>query len=242
MSCLSAKSTVVNVSIALLVGVLATPSNARGQGGLSLTLKIAADPSIGGVMQVGAAGTYGGSAVVMRESTWSDTHSNKAPLFVAGLGFGLAPSAEVLANFEYGRVGAVALDIGTVSGQPLRGTFDNYQFWGLETGVRIGRRRGTSPYGIATVGFRHVNEIDGAVTANGQFAFSSFYAASTVPTFGFGGGMVFDIQGFGLGVEAMVKYAGALTPGTLDLRGTGLEAINSRGERWSLPISLVFRF
>jgi len=184
----------------------------------------------------------GGAEAIINESAWTDTHSRKAPLFVAGLGVPVASAAEVLVDFEYGRVGADTRELGTVGGVPLVGTFDQYQFWGLETGVRAGRLQGTGPFGIATVGFRRVNGIDGSFAAGGQFGFPSFYAASTVPTFGFGGGLMFGDYSFAIGIEVMVKYAGALTPGALTLEGTGLEGLNSAGERWSLPVSVVLRF
>jgi hypothetical protein len=218
------------------------PAAAQSAGDTSFTIKIAVDLSIGGLMHPSATGVLGGAPAVINESKWTDTHSERAPLFVAGLGVSVAPAAEVLANFEYGRVGSDSRELGTVGDVPLVGAFDKYQFWGLETGVRAGRLQGTGAFGIATVGFRRVNQIDGTFAADGQFAFTSFYASSTVPTFGFGGGMMFGDYDFAIGVEVMVKYAGGLKAGTVNLEGTGLEGLNSRGERWSLPVSVAFRF
>ncbi len=128
---------------------------------------------------------------------------------------------------------------GTANGQDLFTQFESYQFWGLEAGVRAGLRGGLGAYGVASVGFRHVNAIRVTVTnqdAN-QFDRAGVYRASTVPTFGFGAGYMFGA----IGVEAMAKYAGALSPAE-DASGTFLEQLASSGERWSLPVSLVIRF
>ncbi len=235
------RKVLVGALAAALLTVVAVPAAAQSDG-VSFTVKIAVDPSIGGTMHQAGRGTLGGAEAVISEGKWTDTHSEKAPLFVAGVGVSVAPTAEILANFEYGRVGSATRELGTVGGVPLVGTFDKYQFWGLETGVRFGQLQGTGAFGIATVGFRQVTQINGAFTADGQFAFPSFYASSTVPTFGFGGGMMFGDYSFAIGVEVMVKYAGGLEPGSLDLAGTGLENLNSQGERWSLPVSVVLRF
>jgi len=235
------------VGAVVMAFVVCLPVRAAAQTGraVSFSVKIGVDPSVSGIMHAGGTGSLGGGegvATVINESKWTDTHSKKAPLFVVGAGFAVAPAAEILASFEYGNVGSDTYEAGTVGGAPLVGSFEKYQFWGLETGVRAGQVRGTGPFGIATVGFRRVSEISGTFAANGQFAFPSFYASSTVPTFGFGGGMMFGDFSFAIGIEVMVKYAGGLKAGSLDLAGTGLQEINSKGERWSLPVSVVLRF
>ncbi len=128
------------------------------------------------------------------------------------------------------------MEIGSIGNAGLVAEFEPYEFFGLETGVRVGNP--TGPYALGTVGFRHVQSINitittSAVTNIGRF---DFYDSSNVPAFGFGGGYMFGA--FGLEVQA--KYAGALNSN----RSAGPLAggIATAGERWSLPISLLVRF
>jgi hypothetical protein len=77
-------------------------------------------------------------------------------------------------------------------------------------------------------------------TATGLTASRAFYDGSAVPTFGFGGGFIFGAgAGFGIGLEVAVKYAGSLTAAAASPE---LSAVNTGGERWSLPVSIVLRF
>jgi hypothetical protein len=213
----------------------------QGPGTMSVTIKLAVDPSIGGVMHLGASGDVNGDQLTVQEQSWSDTHSQKSPLFVGGVGFGLAETAEIVANFEYGRVGSDTVEIGTLDGQPLYAAFDRYQFWGVEGGFRLGRDAGA--YALLTGGFRRVSAINAILsTGSNQYRSTEFYAASVVPSFGAGGGVLFGDSSLAVGLEVLFKYAGKPKSVPLGLDDTSLDAINTRGERWSLPISLVFRF
>jgi len=227
---------------AALLTIGSSPAAAQqGPGTVSVTLKIAADPSVGGVMHLGASGNVNGDQLTIQEQSWSDTHSRTAPLFVGGVGVGLGESAEVLANFEFGRVGSDVVEIGTINGQPLSASFDRYQFWGVEGGFRLGRDTGV--YALLTGGFRRVSAINAILsTGSNQYRSTEFYDASVVPSFGAGGGVLFGSSGLAVGFEVLFKYAGKPKSVALELDDPALDAVNTRGERWSLPISLVFRF
>jgi hypothetical protein len=177
---------------------------------------------------------------VFTGTAWSDSHSKNSPLFVVDVGSGVGSRIEVLGGFEYGRAGADLVTVGTVPSGPLSASFDTYQFWGLEGGVRIGLREGHGAYGVVNGGFRRVSDMSATFTATGLTASRAFYDGSAVPTFGFGGGFIFGSSaGFGIGLEVAVKYAGSLTAATASPE---LSAVNNAGERWSLPISIVLRF
>jgi hypothetical protein len=53
--------------------------------------------------------------------------------------------------------------------------------------------------------------------------------------------VLFGGPDFAFGLEVMARYAGKLKPASLGLEGTALADLNTRGERWSLPISVVLR-
>jgi hypothetical protein len=221
------------VTAAVLCG-MGTPASA--QSGITATLKIAFDPSIGGTMHGAGTGTVNGVKLDIPAQGWTDTHSASSPLFVAGAEIPFNSEVHALANFEYGRAGADVISIGTANGQDLSGEFDPYKFWGLETGVRIGASR-SGGYGIATIGFRYVSELRLTVVTPGLLGSGGFYKASTVPVFGFGGGYMFG----SIGIEAMAKYSGSLAAAD-DVSAPFVTSLANAGERWSLPLSLVIRF
>ena len=71
------------------------------------------------------------------------------------------------------------------------------------------------------------------------------YQASSVPTFTFGGGMLWGDLSFAMGFEVAISYAGSPSklPNQPTLPGGGtLTPASGAGSRWSLPIGIVLRF
>jgi hypothetical protein len=198
-----------------------------------VTAKVAFDPSISGTMHGASTGVVGGSTVVLPEQSWTDTHSTNSPLFIGGVEVPVGQKASAVGYAEYGRAGANTLTIGSANGSDLRAEFDPYKYWGLEGGIRGGGR--TGPYGVATIGFRHVSDIQVTTSLQGLVK-SPFYQSSNVLTYGFGGGIMFGT----IGIEVAAKYAGSLT--AADNAPRAFQDAATDGARWSLPISLVLRF
>jgi hypothetical protein len=219
--------------------VCATPALAQSGSRASLTVKIALDPSIGGTVLSSGNAVVSGFQAAITETKWTDSHSKNSPLFVADVGFNVAPAVEVLGGFEYGHAGGDLVTIGAVSSGPLSASFDSYQFWGLEGGVRFGLHQGHGAYGVVTGGFRRISDLTAIMTASGLISTVSIYDASAVPAFGFGGGFLVGSAGFSVGVEVGAKYAGGPKPAA---SSPGLSAVNNVGARWSLPIGIVLRF
>jgi hypothetical protein len=223
---------------ALTLAVSGTLQPAAAQDAVSVLLKISIDPSVGGTAIGAASGTIDGVPASIQEASWTDTHSQKSPLFEAGVAFRAGEIAEILAMFNYGRAGADAETIGDVGGTPLSASFDDYQFWGLEGGVRLRPASGIGPYATITGGFRHVNEIRALLRTGSTIRAVTGYEASTVPSFAFGGGMLWGSQDFAMGFEVALRYAGA--PSAPPDRT--LEPASDAGARWSLPVGVVLRF
>ena len=125
-----------------------------------------------------------------------------------------------------------------MGGVPLRASFDDYEFWGLEGGVRLRPGSGVGPYATITGGFRRVSEIQARLQTDSTIRAVTGYEASTVPSVAVGGGMLWGSAGFAMGVEVALRYAGAPTAPA----GRALEPDSDAGARWSLPIGLVVRF
>jgi hypothetical protein len=228
-----------------LIGLLAflaglRPTYGQDAGTVSITVKLAIDPSIGGSVLSAGAATINGMPATITATRWTDTHSESSPLFVADVGYGVAARADVIGGFEYGRAGANLVTLGSVSGGPLSASLDPYQFWGFEGGARVGLSHGHGVYGAVTGGFRRVDAIGATFTSPGLAQTPrNIYDASTVRTFAVAAGLLFGNTPVGYGIEVGVKYAGALKAAAASPE---LAAVNNVGVRWSLPIGFVVRF
>ena len=140
--------------------------------------------------------------------------------------------------FSYGRVGAAADAIGEVGGVPLRASFDDYEFWGPEGGVRLRPGSGVGPYATNHRRISPRQRDPGAAANRFNDSAVTGHEASTVPSVAVGGGMLSGSAGFAMGVEVALRYAGAPTAPA----GRALEPDSDAGARWSLPIGLVVRF
>jgi len=228
------------VLVSTTLGVLGTlqPAAAQVSDNVSILVKLSIDPSVGGTAIGAASGTVDGVPFVIDEASWSDTHSRSSPLFEGGVGLRAGDFAEVLALFNYGRAGANADAIGNIGGSPLLASFDAYKFWGLDGGIRLRGVSGMGPYVSFTGGFRRIQELQARLVSDRELASVVVYEGSAVPSFSVGAGILFGNQGFAMGVEAGVRYAGAPSvPGDRTL-----EPASGAGSRWSVPIGLVVRF
>lgn len=231
-------TTVVSAGLILVLSGALQPAEAQLTDTISILLKISADPSVGGTAIGAASATIGGIPASIDEASWADTHSRRSPLFEGGVGIRAGQFAEILGLFSYGRAGADSDAIGELGGVPLTASFDDYEFWGLEGGVRLRGSSGMGPYATLTGGFRRVSEIGALLRAGDMVAAVTGYEASVVPSVAFGGGMLWGTEDFAMGFEVALRYAGAPSVPT----DRALEPASGAGARWSLPLGLVFRF
>jgi hypothetical protein len=224
----------------IMLGFFGSPSIATAQVAdrVGILVKVSIDPSVGGTAIGAASGAIDGVPVSIDEASWADTHSDRSPLFEAGVGVHAGGVVEVLGLFNYGRAGADADTIGQAGGAPLMASLDDYEFWGLEGGVRLRPMSGVGPYATITGGFRRVSEIQARLVVGSTVRSVTGYEASTVPSFAFGGGMLWGDEGFALGVEVALRYAAS--PAVPE--GLTVAPASDAGARWSLPVGLVLRF
>jgi hypothetical protein len=69
-----------------------------------------------------------------------------------------------------------------------------------------------------------------------------FFDESTVPTFGGDFGVLFGTTRTKIGLQAGVRWTGGPTASAASFAGTGLENLNDKGARLSLPVGVVVRF
>ena len=216
--------------------------------GISFIIKISAEPSIGGTAIGAATGSLNGSSVSIPETSWTKTHSQRSPLFEGGVGIAAGKAIDILALVNYGHAGADSNQVGQVGNLPVTAALDDYKYWGLEGGARIRRQSGVGPYASVTAGFRRVSAINAVLTTTTVTRSAAVYDASNVPTFAFGGGMLWGVQSIALGFEVAVRYAGAPSrPNSTGLPtvppgATTLTPASGAGSRWSLPVGVVIKF
>jgi hypothetical protein len=232
-----ARRTALIAVLTFLVSGSLTPARAQLRGA-SFIIKISAEPSIGGTAIGAATGSINGSPLTIPEAAWTDTHSDRSPLFEGGIAIPVAHILDVVALVNVGHADADAKEVGDLGGTPVTAQLTKYSFWGLEGGVHLRRSSGAGPYATVTAGFRSIDEIDANLNALALNRSVAVYDSSAVPTFCLGGGILFGDRGFALGVEVAVRYAGA--PG--QSRTQTVIPASGAGVRWSLPVGIVFKF
>lgn len=232
-------------ALVIVVGIAGVASAQTKAGAVSVAVTANWDPSIGGTMHDGGSGKVLGLTTVVNEKKWSDTHKQSGFLGSAGVGIGLNDKVEAVGNVEFGKVGAQQLQVGTVATLPLFAKFDDYKYWGLSGGARVFLASGSvSPYVTGTAGFRRISAIGGTFTvpaANVTLP-QPFFDESTVPTFGGDFGVLFGKMRAKLGFQVGVHWTGGPTGSAASFAGTGLENLNDKGSRVSLPVGVVVRF
>lgn len=232
-------------ALAIGVGAADVASAQTRAGGVSVTVTGNWEPSVGGTMHEGGSGRVLSLATLVDEKKWTDTHKTTGILGSAGVGFGLNDMMEVVGNVEFGRTKAERLQVGTVATLPLFGEFDDLKYWGLNGGVRVFLSSGAiTPYVAGTVGFRRLSAIEGtfSVPAASVTLRQPFFDESTVPTLGGDFGVLFGTMRVKVGFQAGVHWTGGPTGSAASFAGTGLENLNDKGARLSLPVGAVVRF
>ena len=233
------------VALAMVLGVATTASAQTSARAISLTVTGGMEPSIGGTMHEGGSGRVLGLATEVDEKSWTDTHKQTGLSGSAGIGIGLNDMVEMVANVEVGRAEAQRLQVGTVATLPLFGEFDDYKYWGVNGGARVFLGSGSAtPYVTGTVGFRRISELGGtfSVPAASVTVPQPFFEESTVATFGGDFGVLFGPSRVRFGVQAGVRWTGGPKGDAASFAGTGLENLNDKGARLSVPVGVVVRF
>jgi hypothetical protein len=225
-----------------------SPSTAA-QSGESLwaaEVSVGWDNSINGNIHSAGIGTVLGEPAIIESRSYGDVYGTGVR-WRFGVGYRLDDRQELLGNFTYSSVSADVVELGTVGGAPLFGTFDDYDVWGLDVGYRryftVPQPR-FRPYAGGEVGINVINEIDAdlAVPALGStLAATDFYDRTGAFTFGFNGGTLIELNPrFDINIQLGLRYVTGLSE--IDgLEGTGLETINDDSGRWVLPFTVGAR-
>jgi hypothetical protein len=159
------------------------------------------------------------------------------------IGCRLSPRLEVFARGGRYSMNGRSVRIGSASGLDLMAEVGPYHEWTAEAGLRrfFATRGAFEPYVAVVGGVRSLEAMAlslGVPDANLSAPDLSLYDESTVVVVGADGGVLWRVSSHAfVGVEAGLRYQAAPTGLDAGLQGSGLEAINDGGSRWSLPVS-----
>lgn len=237
----------LGVAAAFLAVLWTSPAHAQNDRPWSVSFDLGSQLAATGNAHGGATGRVLNLATSVSEKSYGDVFG-PGLYWQVGVGYKVRPNGEVRVAANYTANAADRLQVGTVAGLQLNAAFHEYKAFGMDFGYR--QYYGSStlrPFVGANVGFTRVSKIDATLTvpaAGVTLSNVPFYADSTVPSFGLGGGVqmqINDMLAFQGGVD--FRWHGDLKQNE-GLAGTGLETINDETRRWALPVmaGLTVRF
>ena len=215
----------------------------------SLEFGIGWDNGITGNINSSAIGTISNQVVVITRNSYNDVYGAGLHLRFGG-GYLFKPDTEARVTFSFQSLDAdFVTPMGDMGASNLYGQYTDYQTFGIDFGLRryATLRPKLRAYGEGTLGVGFVDKTDVTLVAPGINYVSKvndFYDQTAAFTFGVSAGI--DVQGgehvsyFG---QLGLRYVSGMTE-IDDLEGTGLDTINDKSARWTLPfiVGVKYRF
>ena len=211
----------------------------------SVDAAIGLEGSILGNINSGAIGTLNGQAVVITKNTYGDVYGTGLYLRFGG-GYMLENKMEVRATFSFQTLSADLTPMGDIGASKLYGQYTDYQAFGLDVGLRRYHRLTpmVQAYGEGTIGIGFVDKTDVLLSApsiNYTKKNTDFYDQTAAFSLAGNVGLLFQ-TGKNVGVYGQLGLRWVSGMAAVDdLAGTGLESINSKSSRTTLPFLLGVR-
>jgi hypothetical protein len=214
----------------------------------SIDVGVGWDNDITGDVIAGGVGQINGQAVVLTKASYEDVYGTGFHL-KGGVGY-MLPDAktELRATLAFQSLGAaIVTPLGDIGVSRLYGTFEDYQSVSLDLGVR--RYHDVSPnvqvYGGGALGIGFIDAIEAILVAPGANLTgktADLYDRTAAFVFSFNGGVLYKTSEH---VGVFGQFGFRRTTGLTEahnLLGTGLETINDKSGRWSMPIVVGVRY
>jgi hypothetical protein len=237
------KSAVIGACIAILVVAVPTAhaQTAASTSPWSFDAGIGWDNGISGNVNSSGAGQINDEVIVVTSNTYEDVYGTGLHLRLGG-GYMLSDDlTEVRGTFTWQSLDADQLipmgDIGTSN---LYASYTDYQNLSLDVGLRryLNLTPRIRPYGEGQIGIGFIDETDVTLVAPGaDFAgeVTDFYDQTAAFTWGFNFGVLFQTGGrVGFYGQLGFRYVTGMSE-VDQLVGTGLEDINDKSSRWTMP-------
>jgi opacity protein-like surface antigen len=228
----------LTVALAVACASVAQAQDARDTP-WSAEFAIGWDNSISGNINSSAIGTLNNQAVVITKNSYDDVYGTGLHMRFGG-GYLIDETTEVRATFSLQSLDADLTEMGDIGASRLYGQYDDYQSFGLDVGLRryVDLQPGLRAYGEGTVGLAFIDETDVVLVAPGaNFAGTAtdFYDQTAAFTLGANGGVVLRTNSrFDVFAQVGVRWVSGMSA-VDSLEGTGLETINDKSGRWTMP-------
>jgi hypothetical protein len=207
------------------------------------------DNGITGNINSSGVGTINNQVVVITKNSYNDVYGAGLHLRFGG-GYLFKPDTEARVTFTFQSLDADYITpMGDIGSSNLYAQYTDYQTFGIDFGLRryATLRPKLRAYGEGTIGIGFVDKTDVTLVAPGANLVTQandFYDQTAAFTFGINVGI--DVQsGKNVGYfgQLGLRYVGGMSE-VDDFVGTGLENINDKSARWTLPfvVGVHYRF
>ena len=206
----------------------------------ALEVGIGWDNGITGNVNSSGIGELGNQVVVVTANSYEDVYGTGLHLRVGG-GYALNDALEVTGTFTFQSLDADQVTpMGDIGVSNLYGQYTDYQTFGLDMGLR--RYANLSPlfraYGEGTVGVGFIDKTDVTLVApSANLAGQATDLYDQTAAFAVGANIGLQVQTggrIGFFGQLGLRWMSGLSE-VDDLAGTGLETLNDKSSRWTMP-------
>jgi hypothetical protein len=203
------------------------------------------DNSISGNINSSAIGSLNNQTVVILKNRYEDVYGTGLHLRFGG-GYSYNESTEARVTFTFQSLDADLTTMGDYGASRLYGQYSDYQSFGLDVGMRRYGRTNSNvrPYAEGTIGIGFVDKTDVVLVApqaNFTLDATDFYDQTAAFTLGGNVGVLWNVSPrMGVFSQIGIRYVGGMSE-VDDLQGTGLETINDKSARWTMPFLVGVR-
>jgi hypothetical protein len=205
------------------------------------------DNGISGNINSSGIGRINDQAVVVLKNTYDEVYGTGLH-FRFGGGYMLDETTEARATFTFQSLDAdFVVPMGDIGVSNLYAQYTDYQTFLLDFGLRryMTVRPAIRLYGEGTIGLGFVDKTDVVLVAPGANLIgenNDFYDQTAAFTVGINAGALIQANDrTGVFVQLGLRFVSGMTE-IDDLIGTGLDSINDKSSRWTLPFVTGVRF
>jgi hypothetical protein len=241
------KPVVAGAIVALALGAAspadaqpAQPYSAGDARPWSVDVGFGLDNSISGNINSSGIGKINNQSVVILKNSYENVYGTGLH-FRFGGGYMIDDVSEVRVTFTFQSLDADLTPLGDIGTSRLYGQYADYQSFGMDVGFRryVDLTPALRAYGEGTIGLAFIDETDVilvAPTANLSGNATDFYDKTAAFTLGGNAGVLFQLADK-VGVYGQVGLRYVTGMSAVDgLAGTGLETINDKSARWTVPV------
>jgi hypothetical protein len=239
----------IRAAIVMTMTTLCVAPAARAQSGpdykWNVEFGLGWDNSISGNINSSGIGSLNNQTVVILKNPYENVYGTGLHLRFGG-GYRIDEVTEARATFTFQSLDADLTLMGDYGASRLYGQYSDYQSFALDVGIRRYGRIETNlrPYVEGTIGLGFLDETDVELVAPQAGLVvdaTDFYDRTTAFTLAGNVGLLWNASDrIGVFGQLGLRYVTGMSE-VDDLVGTGLESINDKSARWTLPFLVGVR-